>query len=174
MRRATGSLRLLPFSSGQSYFFKCTIHLPRSLDSWWEIIPLSRNDFIIRCTCALDKPSISIMSFCFMSGFSSIRLMIFTSFSFKASFKASLDALNSSCMKILLIKYVFCYAEINKVLHKNSLYTAKDALTNCSNSIKIFEKKWVCYRTAMAQAGCSFLFLYSPYHINIDSHLLHV
>lgn len=38
----------------------------------------------------------------------------------------------------------------------------------------IKNKKWVCYRTAIAQAGCSFLFLCLPYHININSHLLHV
>ena len=37
----------------------------------------------------------------------------------------------------------------------------------------IRNKKWVCYRTAIAQAGCSFLFLYLPYHTNIDFHLLH-
>ena len=37
----------------------------------------------------------------------------------------------------------------------------------------IRNKKWVCYRTAIAQAGCSFLFLYSPYHANIVFHLPH-
>ena len=32
-------------------------------------------------------------------------------------------------------------------------------------------KKWVCYRTAIAQAGCSFLFLCSPCHTDINFRL---